>query len=242
MNAAKREIAEEKKRQTQKIRIGVYAYAFESFVLPNLANAIENHVFECRIWDSARLKAELSKGTLDVIFTDRAPEEDEVEVVRLFKEQIMVSLPSSSEFASRQSLFHSDLAKLNPYLPFDASGYTKWFEQVLKAAGVEAPLANGVSFKEYLYTKDSLERSHMTSSFIMRFLPTAARRVLIPLTEEIGTRDIYMAYQKRSADRLKPLLAYIQTYQDRLFTGSAFLPYFLFPSEQSNLLFCPDSE
>ncbi|MGN1004153.1 MAG: LysR family transcriptional regulator [Oscillospiraceae bacterium] len=242
LEAVKREIAEEKIRLAQKVSVGIYAYAFESFVMPNLANAIEGNVFECHIHDSVRLREGLSEGTLDVIFTDCPAESDEFVAARLFKEQIMVSLPSSSEYASRQSIFISDLAKLNLYLVSDASGYTPWFERVLTTAGIGNPLANAVPFREYLYKKDSIDRCHLTSSFIIRFLPTTARRVLVPLAEEIGTRDIYMIYKRQAEDRLRPLLAYIEKYQDRLFTGSAFLPYFLFPGEQSNLLFCNDSE
>ncbi|MCD8331722.1 MAG: LysR family transcriptional regulator [Oscillospiraceae bacterium] len=242
LKEAKQEITKEKIRQAQKLRIGVYAYAFGSFVMPNLANAIEENVFECHICDSPHLTQGLLDGTLDIIFTDLPVEGEGFVATRLFKEQIMVSLPFSSEYASRQSLFLSDLRKLNLYLVSDASGYTPWFERVLLEAGMEAPLKNGIPFKEYLYTKDSIEQCHLTSSFIERFLPAAVRRVLLPLSEEIGTRSIYMIYRKQEKNRLTALLAYIEKYQDHLFTGSAFLPYFLFPTEQNNLHFCNETE
>lgn len=239
---AKRNIAEEKLRQAQIIRIGVYAYAFQSFVLPNLANAVRESSFTCHIHDGKQLSERLADGSLDVIFTDQAERSDELVTVRLFQEQIMVSLPSSSEYAARQSIFLSDLAKLNIFLVSNASGYTPWFEQVLKLADAEPSQVSGVPFKEYLYVKDSVDQCHLTSSFIIRFLPAVARRVVLPLAEEVGTRDIYMIYKRRDEERLAPLLAYIEKHQDRLFTGSAFLPFFLFPEEANNLLFCDDTE
>lgn len=241
LEAAKREIAEERLRQCCKVSIGVFAYGFQSFVMPNLANAVENTVLDCHIRESERLRGDLLAGTFDVIFTDRLEVDSSFVVQRLYKEQLMISLPSSSEYASRQSLFLSDLPRLRLFFPFDLSGYTPWFEAVLKAAGVEDPLADGVAFKDYLYAKDTIDRCQLTSSFIMRFLPAAARRVLIPLAEEIGSRDIYMIYKKRDAERLKPMITCIEQNQDRLFAGSAFLPYFLFPGEQRNLMVCDDS-
>lgn len=242
LDAAKREIAEEKLRSALKINVGVYAYAFQSFVLPNLANAVSSNVFECHIHESERLRNDLLSGALDVIFTDHLEINSEFVVQRLFREQIMVSLPSSSDYASRQGIFISDLAKLNVFLVSNASGYTPWFEQVLEAAKVDISTVNRVEFKEYLYKKDTIDQCHLTSSFITRFLPTAVRRVLVPLTHEIGSRDIYMIYKKQDEDKLAPLTAYIEKYQDRLFTGSAFLPYFLFPDASNNLLFCDDLE
>lgn len=242
LDAAKREIAEEKIRNAQKICIGVYAYAFQSFVMPNLANAVDENVFECHIRDSERLSEDLLSGALDVIFTDHFEENPEFVVQRLFKEQIMVSLPSTSEYASRQSIFISDLAKLNIFLVSNASGYTPWFEQALSAAGVDLSTLKKADFKEYLYTKDTIDQCHLTGSFIMRFLPPAVRRVLVPLAEESGSRDIYMVYKKKDKKRLTPLITYIDAHQDRLFTGSAFLPYFLFPSESSNLTFCDSTD
>lgn len=242
METAKREIAEEKLRSAKKISIGVYAYAFQSFVMPNLANAIDETIFECYIRDSDRLKEELLSGSLDVIFTDHFEDSSELIAQRLFKEQLLVSLPSSSEYASRQSIFISDLPNLDIFLVTNASGYTPWFEQVLKTAGVDISSLNKAEFKEYLYVKDTINQCHLTGTFIMRFLPTAVRRILVPLAEESGFRDIYMVYKKRDKKRLSPLIAYIEAHQNRLFTGSAFLPYFLFPSESSNLLFCDPSD
>ncbi len=237
LKAAKREIAAEKMRQAQRISVGIYAYGFESFVMPNLANAIQNNVFECHVCDNNRLTAGVLDGALDVIFTDKAVNGDELISTHLFKEQIMISLPATSEFASKQNLTLSDLPKLKIYLVSDASGYTPWFEQVLEKAGAPIKHEETVPFKEYLYTKDNVDQCSMTSSFIVRFLPMAARRVLVPLAEEIATRDIYMIYKKKNAERLHLLVDYIAAHQDHLFTGSSFLPFFLFPGEQRNLVF-----
>lgn len=241
LEAARSEIAEEQLRQAHRVSVGVFAYGFQSFVMPNLANAVEDTVLDCHIRESGRLRGDLLDGTFDVIFTDRLEVDASFVVQRLYKEQLMISLPSSSEYASRQSIFLSDLPQLKLFLPSDLSGYTPWYEAVLKAAGIEDPLADSVTFREYLYTKDTIDQCQLTSSFIMRFLPAAARRVLIPISEEIASRDIYMIYKKRDEERLKPMITCIERNQDRLFAGSAFLPYFLFPGEQHNLLVCDDS-
>lgn len=242
LEGARLEIAEEKRRQAQTLHIGVYAYAFQSFVLPNLANAVKENTFMCHIQDEKQLSRGLAEGSFDVIFTPQAQRSQELETVRLFKEQIMVSMPYTSEYAAYQSVFLSDLAKLELFLVSNASGYTPWFEQVLQLAGAEPSRISSVPFKEYLYKKDGVDQCHLTSSFIIRFLPAVARRVMLPLAEGAGAREIYMIYKKQDEKRLKPLLEYIEKNRKRLFTGSSFLPFFLFPGETGNLLLCGDSE
>ena len=237
---AKQEIAEEKIRRAQKINVGFYSYAFQSFISPQLANALQKNILECKISDKPRLLEDLRDGVLDIIFTDCDCGSDEVRTVKLFNEQIMVSLPSSSELASRQCLYISDLPKLKIYMITDAAGYTDWYKQILGAAGVETTLSTGASFGEYLYTKDNINECHFTTSFIIRFVPTAARRVVIPLADANAARDVCMSYKKRDAERLAPMVAYIENNLDSLFSGSSFLPYFLFPDKTKNLLFIDD--
>ena len=177
---------------------------------------------------------------MDIIFADCTCGDDEINTVKLFNEQVMISLPSSSEFASRQCLYIHDLPKLNIYLITDAAGYTDWYEQILSAAGVETPLSTGADFGEYLYTKDNINLCHFTTSFIIRFVPTAARRVVIPLADGMASRDVYMSYKKKDAERLAPMVTYIENNVDGLFSSSSFLPYFLFPDKTKNLLFVDD--
>jgi DNA-binding transcriptional LysR family regulator len=148
LDQAKDEIAQEKLRQAEKIRVGIYGYAFQCFVMPSLANAIQENTFVCHIYESGQLREKLADGTLDVIFTDRPECDDELWTLRLFQEQVMVSLPASSEFASRQSIFLSDLRQLNILLVSDASGYTPWFERILKLADVASTHVDRVSFRE----------------------------------------------------------------------------------------------
>lgn len=240
LDQAKDEIAQEKLRQAEKIRVGVYGYAFQSFVMPSLANAIQENTFVCHNYESGQLREKLADGTLDVIFTDRPECDDELWTFRLFQEQVMVSLPASSEFASRQSIFLSDLRQLNILLVLDASGYTPWFERILKLADVASTQVDRISFREYLYNKDGAEQCHMTSSFILRFHPTVARRVVLPLADEVCRRDICLCCKKQDVKRLSPLLDYLDKHQQQLFSGNAFLPFFLFPDQTKNLTFCND--
>ncbi len=240
IEAAKQEIAEEQMRQAKKIRIGCYSYAFQSLVLPQLANVLKQNILECRISDFHPMARDLQEGIFDVVFTDKACEGDGIKTVKLFNEQVMVSLPSSSEYASRQCIYVTDLKKLNLYLPTDASGYTDWFVRILSSAGVSAPLSGGVPFGEYLYNKDSVDKCHLTSSFIMRFVPTAARRVVIPLADGMATRDVFMSYNQKDEDRLIQLVSYIEKNRDSFFCSYSYISYFLFPSERQNLLFIND--
>jgi len=240
IESARQEIAEEKGRQAQKINVGFYSYAFQSFISPQLANALKQSVLECKIHDKPHLSDELKDGALDIIFSDSVCGGDEIKTVKLFNEQVMVSLPSSSEFASRKCLYIGDLPKLKIYLITDATGYTDWYEKILKAAGVEPSLLTSVPFGEYLYTKDNINQCYFTTSFIIRFVPTAACRVVIPLTDGKASRDVYMAYKKKDAERLAPMVSYIENNVDGLFNSSSFLPYFLFPDKTKNLLFVDD--
>jgi DNA-binding transcriptional LysR family regulator len=233
---AKKEISEEKIRQVAKINIGCHSYAFWSFMMPQLANSLKQHIFECRKNNSARLEEELRSGALDIIFTDSVSQDSSLKKIWIFNEQIMVSLPSSSEFSDRPCLYIPDLPKLNLYLVSDALGYTEWYYKILDAAGIDAAPIGGVPFSEYLYTKDNVDKCHMTTSFIMRFVPTVARRVVIPLADGIACRDIYMVYKSIDEFRLEPIISYIEQNKELLFNNSSFLPYFLFPGETSNLI------
>jgi LysR family hydrogen peroxide-inducible transcriptional activator len=49
IQSAKQAIEDEKKRRAAKIKVGCYSYAFQNFILPQLANALEQNVFQCEI-------------------------------------------------------------------------------------------------------------------------------------------------------------------------------------------------
>jgi DNA-binding transcriptional LysR family regulator len=240
IEAAKQEIAEEQMRQAKRISIGCYSYAFHSLVLPQLANVLKQNILECHINDYNSMARDLLEGTFDVVFTDKACEGEGIKTLKLFNEQVMVSLPSSSEFASRQCIYASDLKKLDLYLPSNASGYTDWFARILSSAGVPTPLSGAVPFGEYLYNKDGIDKCHLTSSFIMRFVPTAARRVVIPLADGMAARDVFMSYKQKDEDRLIQLISFIEKNCDNFFCSYSYISYFLFPSERQNLLFFND--
>ncbi|NTV89617.1 MAG: LysR family transcriptional regulator [Clostridiales bacterium] len=237
---AKREIAEEQMRQAKKISIGCYSYAFQCHVLPQLANVLKQNLLECQTLDYTHLAKDFQEDSLDVVFTDKAYEGEGIKTVRLFNEQVMISLPSSSEFASRQCIYISDLNKLNMYLATDATGYTDWFVRILNAAGISAPLSGSAPFREYLYNKDSMEKCQLTSSFIMRFVPTAPRRVVIPLADGMASRDIFMSYKQKNEERLMQMISSIEKNHEVLFYNNGYLPYFLFPTERQNLFFIND--
>jgi len=240
IDSAKQEIAEEKRLQALKINVGFHSYAFQSFISPQIANALKHNILECKISDKTHLSEGLRDGALDIVFSTCTCDDDEIRTVKLFNEQIMVSLPSSSEFASRQCLYISDLPKLSIYLITNTTGYTDWYEQILGSAGVETPLSTGAPIEEYLYTKDNISHCYLTTSFIIQFVPTAARRVVIPLADKKASRDVYMSYKKRDAERLAPMVSYIENNMDGLFNSSSFLPYFLFPDKTKNLIFTDD--
>jgi hypothetical protein len=152
----------------------------------------------------------------------------------------MVSLPSSSELRDRSCLYISDLPKLNLYLVSDAIGYTEWYFKILTSAGIDAATIGSVTFGEYLYTKDNVDKCHLTTSFIMRFVPAVARRVVIPLADSLACRDVYMVYKNTDESRLKPIISYIEQNKEHLFNTSSFLPFYLFPGKTDNLIILDD--
>lgn len=236
VETAKRRISEECARQKARFLIGCHAYAFSSFILPQLANFLKGHVLESKNGSSVRLLEELKSGALDIVFTDLPGEDASLSSMRLFSEQIMVSLPSSSELGGRACLYIDDLKKLDIYLLRDTIGYTEWLAALLDSAGIDSAALSGGKLAEYIYTKDNIDKCHLTSSFIMRFVPTVARRVLIPLADSIAARDIFMVYKKADRSRLEPVVSCIEQNKELLFNSNSFLPYFLFPGESNNLI------
>ena len=70
---AHRKIEEEKLKYAEKLRIGVFSYAFQSFVLPNVANVLSDYMVESRIQNGAALEEGLKKGVYDIILFKPEP-------------------------------------------------------------------------------------------------------------------------------------------------------------------------
>ena len=66
----KSEIEQAKLDHAEKINIGVFSYAFQSFVLPNLANALGSFMIESRIQNGEQLLEGLKSGAFDLCSAD----------------------------------------------------------------------------------------------------------------------------------------------------------------------------
>jgi DNA-binding transcriptional LysR family regulator len=240
IQSAKRAIEEEKERQAVKIKVGCYSYAFQNFILPQLANALQQNVFQCEIGEKQHLTEKLSADALDIVFSDCDAAGDAFTTTKLFNEQIMVSVPSSSKYAYRQCLYIDELPSLNLYMITGATGYSDWFGQILSAAGIKISSSNGAPMREYLYTKDNLDLCHLTTSFIARFAPVGVRKVIIPIADGKAGRDICMSYKKKDQNRLSSTIDYVENHLDALLNNGSFLAYFQFPDKTRNILLADD--
>ena len=236
----RREVEEEQRRQAARLEVGCYALAFQNFILPQLANALPTTVIESHIDAVDALAARLADGTLDLLFTYRPLEKPGFVNRKLFDEQAMLSLPSSSQFATRSCVYLSDLAQVDLDRVTDARGYYEWFSGILEAAGIDIGSVACEPLEEYLLHKDAAAKSYLTSSFIMRLVPFMPMQVIIPVADSIAARGIYLSYREASANKVANAVEFFDVNAERYF--GSYLRYLAFPERIPNLVLGTDSE
>lgn len=234
----KRAVDDERERRSAKLEVGCYALSFQQFTLPQLANALSDIVVESHLGTVDALAEQLKDASLDLLLTYKPLQEPGFVDVKLFDEQVMLSLPSSAELATHSCIYLADLPKANIHLVPTTLGYTDWFTAVLAAAGISADRVPFAPLDTYLQHKDSSTKTYLTTSFIMRLVPSAPKQVLIPIADEVARRSIYLSYRDESNPPVERAVAFFTQNADRYF--GSYLKYLAFPEAISNLILDSD--
>lgn len=90
-------------------------------------------------------------------------------------------------------------------------------------------------FKELLRVKDALPTCNLITSLIMGFVRTSEARSIVEIDEPYARRSIGLLYRADAPDKVLAFVEHMKPHAAGAFSGSAFVPYFLFPEEMNNL-------
>lgn len=236
LRETRQEIQLERIRQEQILNLGCYSYAFQSFVLPKMANQLKHMVIKSNLLSNSQMLDGLQNQSLDLAICTEAPLDVKLEVRELFQEKIYVSVPAAMAGRFGASLKMEDLSGQKLIFPEDAWGYTEWFQKLVKKSQIQPAEQRKLSLGDYIYEKDDGETINLTTSFILQFMPATISRVFLPVQGADTSRSVYLVWRKKDETRLKPVLECFSQDFNRLLSGNAFLAYFLFPGKTENLI------
>ena len=129
----------------------------------------------------------------------------------------------------------ADIANLQFSIESGLLGYSDWFSYILRNAGVPDDAVERRPFKEHLRVKDALPTCNLITSLIMGFVRTSDLRAIVPIDEPYAKRNIGLLYRADASEKVLAFVKYMKSNGAGAFSGNAFIPYFLFPDDVSNL-------
>lgn len=229
------EIEEEKRRDRERLHIGCFSLIFSSFEMPQITMELPEREFEVVICPPAELYKGLIEGTFDAVIAPNASDWKPFKKKALCKEQAYVSAPKASPLVDNESIDLASLKDVDFTIEHDLLGYSSWYEELLSASGVPLSNVDMVDFRTHLKTKDSLDSCNFITSFIMGHVRVNDVRRVIPVTDDIATREIVLVYPERNEEKLSELTSFLNENMRRVMSGNTFLPFYLFPEDAANL-------
>lgn len=235
VNSVISEINVEKMRGAECVRVGCFSLPLGYQALPQMATSFKDRQFRCRICDKASLLAEFKSGELDIVILDEDVSDDETICKPVFTEQATLSIPLSSELASREEVELDELGGEGLYLIEQQHGYSDWFEELAERSGATAATIRRAPQEEYLTSCDEMDSCYFSSDYLESYGTSVPDRVRIPI-RGVGTqRVIYVAYKKRKGSKVADLASYLCENIKLRFGGMSYLPFFLYPDSLPNL-------
>lgn len=229
------EIEEEKRRDRDRLHIGCFSLIFSSFEMPQITTELPGREFEVVICPPADLFEGLIEGAFDAIIAPNAADWKPFKKKVLYKEQAYVSVPKASPLAELDSIELASIKDAHFTIERDLLGYSAWYEELLRVSGIPAANVEMVDFRTHLKTKDSLDTCNFITSFIMGHVRVNEVRRVIPVADEIATREVVLVYPEKNMEKLAELIAFLNENMRRVMSGNTFLPFYLFPEDAANL-------
>ena len=229
------EIEDMKRREEATLRIGSYSYIASGFVMSPVAAEFPDSRFVVDNCATDALKEGLKDGRYDVLLATDIVRDKPFKWQKLYTEQAYISVPRDHELASCASVTRADMAKLRFNIESGLLGYSDWFSYILRNAGVPDGAVERRPFKEHLRVKDALPTCNLITSLIMGFVRTSELRAIVPIDEPIAKRNIGLLYRPDAPEKVLAFVKHMKSHATGVFSGNAFIPYFLFPDDVSNL-------
>lgn len=229
------EVEDMKRREEATLRIGSYSYIASGFAMAPVASEFPDSMFVVDNCATDALRDGLRDGRFDVLLATDIVRDKSFKWQKLYTECAHVSVPREHELANRESVTSADIAKLQFNIESGLLGYSDWFSYVLRNAGVPDGSVERRPFKEHLRVKDALPTCNLITSLIMGFVRTSELRAVVPIDEPYARRNIGLVYRADAPEKVLAFVKYMKSNGAAAFSGNAFIPYFLFPDDISNL-------
>lgn len=229
------QIEDMKRREQATLHIGCFSTIASSFLMPHVAAELPESIFDVVNCATADLVSGLESGRFDVLIATDICRTKSFKWKRLYSEQAFLSAPLGVEVGGKAQAKGEDLACLRFNIESGLAGYSDWYAHILRNAGVPEESIEQVELKEHLRTKDILPECNLITSFIMDFVRTSEGRAVIPIEEGYARRNVGLLYRDDAPDKVAAFVAYVRQNAPHLFSGNAFIPFFMFPEDAKNL-------
>ena len=229
------EVEDMKRREEATLRIGSYSFIASGFVMSPVAAEFPDSRFVIDNCPTDALREGLKDGRFDVLLATDVARDKAFKWQKLYTEKAFVSVPRDHVLAKRESATGADLADLSFSIESGLLGYSDWFSYILRNAGVPDGAVERRPFKEHLRVKDALPTCNLITSLIMGFVRTSELRAIVPIDEPYAKRNIGLLYRADAPEKVLAFVKYMKSNGAGAFSGNAFIPYFLFPDDVSNL-------
>lgn len=229
------EIEEQKRLEAQTIRVGSFYWPLTMFLMPQVAVNFPRLTFEVVTKDSKEAICAVRDGLLDIALLTGAEAAPGLQERLVFEEGLLLSVPSASVLATRESLEPEDLRAVPLMVPCSLLGLAEWYEAYLAAGGVGEDKVERLETKRYLENMDSTTRAHFTTSFVAAFSNPSSSRVSIPLSGPLSARSLKAVWRPGDG-RVAEVADYLTDESHAAFGNRALLPFLLFRDAASNLV------
>ena len=229
------EVEDMKRREEATLRIGSYSFIASGFVMSPVAAEFPDSRFVIDNCATDALREGLKDASFDVLLATDVARDKGYKWQKLYTEKAYVSLPRDHALANREIMTGEDLASLAFNIESGLLGYSDWFSYILRNAGVPDEAVERRPFKDHLRVKDALPTCNLITSLIMGFVRTSELRMIVPIDEPYAKRNIGLLYRTDASEKVLAFVGYMKSNGAGAFSGNAFIPYFLFPDDVSNL-------
>jgi len=229
------EVEDLKRREEATLRIGSYSYIASGFVMSPIAAELTESRFVVDNCPTDALKEGLKDGRFDVLLATDIARDKQFRWQKLYQERAYISVPRNHALANRDSVSAAELVDLQFNIESGLLGYSDWFSYILRNAGVPEEAIERRPFKEHLRVKDALPTCNLITSLIMGFVRTSELRAIVEIDEPFAKRNIGLLYRADAPGKVLAFVKYMKSNAAGSFSGNAFIPYFLFPDDVSNL-------
>lgn len=228
------QIDQEKVKEATVVRIGSFYLPLNLLFFPWLANLFPEKRFEIVVRKPDALMKDLVDGQIDLAFLPDTVSSAHFKVEPILQEGLLLSVSPNSPLAHNSVISSDDLKSLTIIVPKNLPGLSDWYEEVLRGSHAPDVEPLRLPIKSYLHSLDIEDQVHFITSTVAKLTASEGSRPMIPLTGELATRRIVLAYLKTNT-RVQDIAEGIIAKKDELFDSRALLAFLMYQSEFSNL-------